>query len=189
MLHMDLSQSSLMWIKSNELMPVLGVDPHTTELLASQIPVIRNPGILSDSAIVWAAICHPPLVKKQRRRCYRVIGNVRSAHLCRQLPASTRFPVVVLPESLAHSNTADFLIKTTLISTLCYGLDVAFARDSVLGLIQRSSKSSLADISTELLTRSGVERVLGLNRRYTLPQRQYVSSPTSQASLDLGEAE
>lgn len=72
---------------------------------------------------------------------------------------------------------------TQFLSSIWNGLDTVSGYNVIHRLAHILHPAMLRAISPELETKSGRERLLGLNRRRHVPERFFAESPTSQEEL------
>lgn len=179
-----IEKPSLVYVRVDQIEPMSSAGRDTIELATSSVPALRDCAALTPLALQWIAHLHPPLLWRQQRgaRRFHALGNLRTIELCRQLPADTRVPalVIAVPKSVP---LADVVNASHCLSTISHGLDLRFANQSLLQLIKLSNRELLLELSQNFANRSSIEQWLGLNRRLKLPSREYASSAMSQAEL------
>ena len=157
------------------------------EIFLGPIPALKTPSELSEEAVVCLTLLHPPLVvKNSRDQKFRIVGNLRTSELCRAKlsPSETIFAIQVdaLPENYP---VATSLKVFGILSSICFGLDIAYIRNFFHRMMETVSHAVLRSIGPNLASKAGREKVLGINRRHQTPSRNLAKSPTSQIALGL----
>ena len=154
--------------------------------MVAPIPMMRDVGALSPDTLRAIALLHPPLVWQtcDDERRFVVIGNLRTAELCKQrLPADDVIPVICLRRRPEQYSVATLLRTSYVLSSVTYGLDALYAATTLNRAIESIPEEVLAGLADGMETKLGRERLLGINRRYQIPEREFKSAPTSQMSL------
>lgn len=182
--------AKLINIKVEEIAPVPNLSSSDLEVLLAQVPILKDSSALSSLAIEMGALLHPPIVwrPKPKIRRFVVIGNARTVELYRNGKARHKqIPVVLvkkLPAALSEGNGLKVLC---FLSLIWYGIDASSANNTLNRLADSLSSELLTSVAPGLESKSGREKLLGLNRRHRLPLRGQADSPTSQKALSSGE--
>lgn len=152
-------------IRRDRLLPV-SMEPSDRLLIASRVYALRESEILSPYARQHLSILMPPVVRRSGSG-YLPIGNFRTIEICRSLPPGAWIGVLVLRSNSAIDES--FLPVSDLVSLILDGLTLRYAKKPFLRLWSLCPEKSLANLSQEFTTRSGLERSLGLDRKKRIP--------------------
>lgn len=175
-------------VKLSEIVSGIQIAPSGREALIGELPLLKNPTVLARAAIDLAVLEHPPILVcvSKRPRTYAVIGNLRTIEICqRVLPADAQLSCIVVNDAADGLGVTQLqrLNLSALIASFLFGLDAAAANSSIHELIQQIPPDQIRAVCPQLATKIGREQLLGLNRRYSPPARQFPQSPTAQIHL------
>ncbi|WP_339798891.1 hypothetical protein [uncultured Marinobacter sp.] len=175
-------------IRVSQLSAIPDIEPSALEVLMAPIPAMREKNAFTPSLVQLAAILHMPVVWQPEagQKTYRVLANLRTAEVCRhQLAPGERIAVLVVSALPTHISVGELIALAGFVSSIWHGLDAVSSRNLLNQQATLIHPSTMARYLPELSTKSGRERLLGQNRRYQIPERAQVQSPTSQDSLAL----
>jgi hypothetical protein len=169
-----LRHATFRYVKASELRPQEGIPSRIAAVLMSQIPAVKDPACLTPEAVILLFAMNPPWVIKNCRE-YRLILSNNLSPLIGRLSAETEIPVLIMPKQFKHvpETFYQFQLQVALLQKVVYGLDLSTAGPSVFALWRALDNKKLLELSSDLGTKSGVERLTGLDRR-TKPQNQTV---------------
>lgn len=177
----------LVRVKVGDLATIDDLTVGDLEIYLAPLPALTNPGELSEEAVHCLAVLHPPIVvKKAQERSFQILGNLRTSEVCRATlnPSESIYAIQVdaLPEQYSVANA---LKVFGILSSICYGLDSAYVRNTFHRIMNTVSEDVLRSIGPDFVSKAGRERLLGINRRHQNPSRNLATSPTSQIALGL----
>lgn len=152
-------------IRRDRLLPV-SMEPSDRLLIASRVYALRGSETLSPWACQHLSLLMPPIVRRAGSG-YLPIGNFRTIEICSSLPPDAWVGVLVLPSNSEVDES--FLPASELLSMIVDGPTLRYAKKPFLKLWHLCPEESLANLSHEFTTRSGLERSLGLDRKRKIP--------------------
>lgn len=177
-------------IRVSDLSAVPDIEATAREFLVAPVPALKNTNAMSVSAVHIGAVLHMPVVWRpdpDKRLC-RVLANLRTAEICRaQLPPTEKISVLLLSGPPEKTSIREFLALAGFISSIWHGLDPVVSGNILQRQASLIHPSLMERFFPELTTRAGRERLLGQNRRHSIPERMQAASPTSQVALNLDE--
>jgi len=179
-----LSQAQFRFVKISALRPQQGIPSRLLDVLASQIPAIKNGGALTSRAIVLFFSTNPPWVI-QEGRTYRLALTSGLGAFLESLPPDTRIPVLVLPKQKKADMEVLYRLQlqTAFLQKVVHGLDLSIAADSIVTLWGSMGKQERIELSPEFATKSGLSKSAGLNRRTKPRSHTIVTSAFRQEEL------
>lgn len=175
-------------VKISEIVSHIQIAQSDREALIGQLPLLKNPTVLKPLAIDLLVLESPPVLVcvNKKPRTYAVIGNLRTVEIChRVLPDDTKLSCIIANAAADSLGVTQLqrLSASALIASVLFGLDVTTAQSSIHELLQQITPDQIRAICPQLATKTGREQLLGLNRRYATPHRQFAHSPTAQPHL------
>lgn len=156
-----LNQIEFRLIRRGRLAPAT-LAPKLRQSIASQNFALDDPGVLTPRARQLASILTPPIVVRSNN-AYSAIANFRAVEICSTLPPDVWVGVLVLPDDFA--DPAALLHTSSLLTFILDGLSLRYVEKSILQLWRQCPPAALSSISPEFVSRSGLERVLGIQRK------------------------
>jgi len=130
--------------------------------IVGQIFALNTPYVLTPRARQLASVLAPPIVARTVN-LYSPIANFRAVEISSTLPPDVWVGALVLPEDFADLTA--LLNTSNLLSFILDGLSLRYAEKSVLQLWAQCPAAVLRSISPEFVSRSGLERALGIERK------------------------
>lgn len=138
-----------------------------------------RPGALTDNAVLLLCAIHPVHVVENGLRTFDVVANHTVANLLLRLPKDTRVPVLIWPQAKFASPQVSMLL-----SHLLFGLQ-AGQQSTILKLFDLLSASERESLSPDLKSRSGLERLSGVSRKYRLEEPEIIPAKDRQLSFGM----
>lgn len=139
---------------------------------------LLRPDALTEEAIQLLAATHPVHVVRSEEKNFDVVGNHAVANLLQRLSGKTRVAVLLWPNKrFAEPRLTIFL------TYLFFGLQCG-QQGTILGLYDSLSPSERLRLSQELRTRTGLERLSGVSRKFFVKAPTIISAKDRQLSFE-----